>query len=321
MWAGAEGPQSHRMAEPRPTRESGRRLDRHRSLRSHRLLAHGQGPFGGRLHLRSPHDARIPGPRPEGLPPCPGRVPDLADHRTVDAVRRGSLAPIMRLRSFTNGAIASLVLAASVALGPRPANARIYHDNQFGLTLQVPAGRSGCWPGPGFEDHSLDILLNPRAAGGCEDLEIHRHVNVFANDNFLHRTLERVFRDECAEGPRGHCLPSPGGLHIRNWPTRAGSTFQPGGWVNIRVVAQRLGASEGGERDADVYIFTLHTTRSQRNRDLVAFRRIIEGVRIEPARAQRPAEPIPTKEPPPVAPPSSTATPSAGPPSLPRAGA
>ena len=214
-----------------------------------------------------------------------------------------------------------LVLAAAASVAAQPATARTYHNSQFGLTVLLPDRLPGCWAEPGYEDHGFDVLLNPMAKDGCDELETSRHLSVFADDNFLHRTLERVFRDECAEGPKGRCLPAPAQLDIKGWPSRAGWTYQPGGWINVRIVAQAPGSPGGSERQGDVYIFTLHTTRGHRNEDLALLRRIMASVRIERVPRQGLPGSVVTSPPPPAPPPSPAAVPSSGPPGPLRAGA
>ncbi len=171
-----------------------------------------------------------------------------------------------------------LILSAILVVGARPASARDYRNSVFGLSAPLPDGLHLCPQDPGDEDHGMDILMNSRAREGCDDLETHRNLDLFVGVESLERTLDQVFADECVEGPHGRCLPPYAGLRIRGWPSRSGWTFQPGGWVNIRIVAR----APKGDGQWINYIFTLHTTRKALKADLAALRATLSRATIRP---------------------------------------
>jgi hypothetical protein len=166
------------------------------------------------------------------------------------------------------------------------ANARIYHNEEFGITLPVPEAALLC-AFPPQHDHGPVLMLGAGDNQACFDLEGNRVIDIYASYNASDNTKKLLdfLRWECLEIAKHPCDLPPEGLRIKGRTAAAGRVDGADGWIDIFVVTQA--GKPDPAFDASVptinYDLRLHTTVRHLDGDLLIFRKVLATVQLSPA--------------------------------------
>jgi len=161
----------------------------------------------------------------------------------------------------------------------------VYQNDEFGITVPVPADVFLC-PIPNNErDHGPIMLLQSSDAKGCQDTEHARAIDMFASYNAVDatKTLNGFLNWQCSHLLRS-CLPPPRNLRVRGRASVAAMQRGPSEWIDIIVLTQ------GGAPDAKFgaavpsinYTIRLHTKQAALKQDLQTLRLVLQTVRLAP---------------------------------------
>jgi hypothetical protein len=183
------------------------------------------------------------------------------------------------LKAFLGSALVALMAFADGT------NTRVYHNEEFGITLPVPEATLLC-AFPPQHDHGPVFMLGGVDNHACFDLERNRVIDIFASYNASDDTKKLLdfLRWECTAIAKHPCDLPPEGLRIKGRTAAAGRVDGADGWINIFVVTQA--GKPDPAFDASVptinYDLRLHTTPQHLDEDLRLFRAILATVRLSP---------------------------------------
>jgi hypothetical protein len=177
-------------------------------------------------------------------------------------------------------------LAALAAMSGRTiAGPKIYSNPEFGIHLAVPNEDLLCPTVKDQHDHGFGMLLGGGSPKDCHEDAHHRSIWLFAFFNVLDDTkyLSGLLSMGC-DAAGGRCQPGPANLQIPGRSISAGRVNLPDGWIVLVVATQAGGPAAFEPKDPSVnYLFSLHTRPEYLDQDLLAFRTILQTVRLSPA--------------------------------------
>jgi hypothetical protein len=165
----------------------------------------------------------------------------------------------------------------------------IYRNQQYGISLPVPAGALLCKPlayeGSG-SDHGAQMLLGTDDATLCSKSSGKRYMDIWASYIVAgqEETLRGDLESTCESELHRACSPAPAGLHINGMKTEGGRLDRPDGSVEIILIAHA--GKPAPDFDASVpsmtYSLSLITDTHHLDQDLKAFRAMLKAIKIAP---------------------------------------
>ncbi len=206
----------------------------------------------------------------------------------MNAGQRHTSRPIKASLGFT--LVALMAFASS-------ASPRIYHNEEFGITLPVPERTLLC-AFPPQHDHGPVFVLGGATNQACFDLDRNRAIVIFASYNASDETKKLLdfLWWECTGIAKHPCGLPPEGLRIKGRTAAAARVDGADGWIDIFVVTQA--GKPDPAFDASVptinYDLSLRTTAEHLDEDLRVFRAVLASVRLAPADSTLSSQPSAT---------------------------